>query len=77
MDASGTVAVLGAATALVVAIPGAVAAIKGLRVIRDVQTKVNGMHSDDQERKAQLTDFITESGGTVPTDPSIGRHRST
>jgi len=39
--------------------------------VADVQTKVNGMHSNSMAREAQLTGVITDGGGTVPADPNV------
>lgn len=76
MDVNGTVAILGAATALTVSITGvisAVAALKGLHVARDVQVKVNGMQANKDARAAQLTDVIVDAGIVVPPDPNVVR----
>jgi hypothetical protein len=65
MNAAGWVAVI-------VALGGQVAILLQMYMkLKNVETKVDGMHTADQERKAQLVGTIVDAGVAVPVDPNV------
>jgi hypothetical protein len=78
MKVSDILALMAGAAVLITSITALVVALKGQRVVKevkdiavDVQSKVNGMHSNSMAREAQLSTVITDGGGTVPSDPNV------
>jgi hypothetical protein len=78
MKAADIVSIISALAVLITAATALVVALKSLRAVKevkevavDVQSKVNGMHSNSMAREAQLSTVITDGGGTVPSDPNV------
>jgi hypothetical protein len=65
------VAIIGAVTALVIAITGFITAARGLRQGQANGRALNGHKLATDQRTAQLERAIVGLGGTVPRDPAL------